>query len=615
MLEFIFKYKFSRKSKIVFLYLSVILIFSGFVTCQKDKFAVREYPRLNTLEVTNISTTGAVFNAEIISGNPADIIEYGFTWDTGQTPSIYYNDKVNITGVMAGNQFSAAIHSSLKKNVPYYVRSYIKTAQVLVYGKTVSFLSLGSEVPIVTDFFPKSGTWGDTIKITGKNFRNKNNGNSVKLAGIETEVVSCSDTTIQIIVPIAIKSKLSKIIVKGPDNIVVVDSFWSLNDIELKSFKPDTAIRMSEIITIRGENFHPVAINNSVLIKGYKAIVTEVSAGQLKVKLPDQLISEKYFSVFGEGDISITIGELSAKFDQPLIVDYKSRWTKKKDFPGVPRYSGAGFSIGNKGYFGLGYRYPENYYLDFWEYDPHEDNWTQKPDFPGKGRYGASSFALNSDGYVGLGITLIANDQIHLKDFYKYSPNIEEWTKIADLPGSPRYSAASFVKDGKAFVGTGKIVREDYTLPYDEGIITSDFWSYSPLDEQWNEVQNFPYKTGRAVGLTIGNAGYVYENEKITAYTDNIWMNKCTTTSFPHEYEVSFTIGSSGYIIFGGVNDIFEFDSNVNQIKKISMPVQVACILPAIFVINKKAYFVCGEQNTINSKAVWEFDPTLPLEN
>ena len=36
--------------------------------------------------------------------------------------------------------------------------------------KTLSFISLGSEAPTITDFYPENGTLGDTITIEGKNF-------------------------------------------------------------------------------------------------------------------------------------------------------------------------------------------------------------------------------------------------------------------------------------------------------------------------------------------------------------------------------------------------------------------------------------------------------------
>ena len=47
-------------------------------------------------------------------------------------------------------------------------------------------------------------------------------------------------------------------------------------------------------------------------------------------------------------------------------------WTKKKDFPGIPRCFGASFAHDGKGYYGLGsdLEYYNTDYTDFGEFDP-----------------------------------------------------------------------------------------------------------------------------------------------------------------------------------------------------------------------------------------------------
>lgn len=667
-------------------------------TCQKEENAIMEYPRLINLYVTEINASGAVFNTEVIAGNLDDVIEYGFVWNTTDDPKYGFPDKKIITGVLKGKIFSAQIHSALKTGERYYVRAYIKTERFLVYGEPVPFISLGSEAPIITDFSPKTASWGDTIKIVGKNFRYKSNGNNVQFGNIPAPVLSSTDTTIQVVVPsemnlekvnlsvsivgntaksekqfaylvpqisdihplsatfkdtvyihginffrnitdnkvnfsgvnasivfasrtllkvlvpVNLAVNQAKISIAGPTQPIEFGVPFALKEITIKGFQPDTVFHSNEIITITGENFNPIRSNNKVTIKGLNVPIIESSARQLKVKIPSEILPLQYHSLITNADIEVTTGQQAVTSTRKLEIYLKSWWTKKKNFPGVYRSNGVGFSIGSKGYFGLGHFY--NYYNDFWEYDPQADHWTQKPDFPGEKRSYTSSFVLNNEAYVGLGATQQAYEQILLKDFYKYNPNTEEWTKTADFPGSPRHSAASFVKDGKAFVGTGNIKREDINLPYDEGIITNDFWSFNPQNEQWTEVQNFPYKTGRAVGLTIENAGYVFEGGKLKEYTGNLWTDKCTVSYSPYLPDKSFTIGSIGYIAVSGVN-ILGFDSKLNQIKTIpgSVPVDVLCIGPSIFVINKKAYFICAEPYGNSRNTVWEFDPSQPISN
>ncbi len=135
----IFKYKFSRQTKMIGCYLSVLLISVVLINCQKEKVASKEYPRLTTLDVTDISASGMTFKANILSGNLADIKEYGFVWDISYNPIIEIHSKNVLTGDISGNQFRTGIMASLEKNKLYHVRAYLKTEDVLVYGKIVEF--------------------------------------------------------------------------------------------------------------------------------------------------------------------------------------------------------------------------------------------------------------------------------------------------------------------------------------------------------------------------------------------------------------------------------------------------------------------------------------------
>lgn len=56
-------------------------------------------------------------------------------------------------------------------------------------------------------------------------------------------------------------------------------------------------------------------------------------------------------------------------------------WTQKADFGGVSRRIACSFSIGNKGYIGIGRT--GSFYKDFWEFEPSTNVWTQKADFGG----------------------------------------------------------------------------------------------------------------------------------------------------------------------------------------------------------------------------------------
>ena len=131
----------SGQSGKVILYAVIILMISLLTMCNKEEYATKDYPRLNTLKVTSISESGVIFNAEVLSGNLTEIIEYGFVWNT----NIYPETELNAQFVIADNSgkiFTCNIRSVIKKGVIYYMRSYVKTDKFLVYGKIVNFKSL-----------------------------------------------------------------------------------------------------------------------------------------------------------------------------------------------------------------------------------------------------------------------------------------------------------------------------------------------------------------------------------------------------------------------------------------------------------------------------------------
>jgi len=98
------------------------------------------------------------------------------------------------------------------------------------------------------------------------------------------------------------------------------------------------------------------------------------------------------------------------------------------------------FTIGDKGYVGLGYNTVDGEHKDFWEYDPATDAWTRKADFAGKAREGAVAFSVANKGYVGLGANLRLPEYDY-KDMWKYDPSTNQWTPSISFPGS-----ASFIQ-------------------------------------------------------------------------------------------------------------------------------------------------------------------------
>jgi hypothetical protein len=124
----------------VFLLHSILML--GLSSCQKDEVAERGYPLPRTLDVKEITQTGAKFSATIISGNPSEVVEYGFVWsELSDRPRLGNNDNIDITGSLNSSTFSSEVQN-LNSGKVYHVRSFIKTSTLLIYGRVVAFGTL-----------------------------------------------------------------------------------------------------------------------------------------------------------------------------------------------------------------------------------------------------------------------------------------------------------------------------------------------------------------------------------------------------------------------------------------------------------------------------------------
>ncbi|MBN2094245.1 MAG: T9SS type A sorting domain-containing protein [Candidatus Zambryskibacteria bacterium] len=131
----------------------------------------------------------------------------------------------------------------------------------------------------------------------------------------------------------------------------------------------------------------------------------------------------------------------------------QNTWTQKADFGGGERAEAVGFSINNKGYIGTGYNYNTYGYgrhKDFWEYDPLTDAWSQRADFGGTTRIRAVGFSIGDRGYIGLG-----TDPSYRDDFWEYNPSQNAWTQVDSFAGTARSYAVAFSVGGKGYIGTG----------------------------------------------------------------------------------------------------------------------------------------------------------------
>lgn len=420
---------------------TVIIAFFSLSNCIKEaELQPKDYP-LVTTNIPIVSSEGAIFSAEVVNPGNLTIIKYGFVWSENTRPTI--NDsRIFQTGNANGN-YTFVVTADLIKGRHYGVRACLITENYVIYGTEVSFTSMGSLPPLLISFSPKKGYAGERI-------------------------------------------------------------------------------------IINGDNFSSVPENNIVKFGESIAIVDSANSNTLYVRSP--LIKENR-----KVRISVTTSEMTCQSDDYYDVIFS--WVRKNDFPGGSSSLGLSFTIQSRGYVIVGIENPLNDPQNVWEYDPDNDHWTKRgqvpfwadnetstfiiynrayiysrnddayfvydPEtnnwsidtrYPGRGRK-TVSFVIEDKAFVGTGTCSSGQ----LTEFYKYDPSLQQWTKIAEFPGAPRYNATGFSLNGMGYVGLG----ESY------GAVFSDIWEYDPKSNTWSRKNDFPDE-GRSMAISFNLNSKIY---------------------------------------------------------------------------------------------------------
>lgn len=559
-------------------FLSVLLT----VNCENEGPGKRDWPGIITLDITNISDKGAVFNAEVISRGDFDVLSYGFVWSESENPSLNNSDRVVLSGDLTSGKFSAEISTTLKHGETYWVKSFVETADYTVYGEGVSFKSMGSQAPVITSFSPASGNWGDTIKISGVQFSFLSPNNVVMFGTIPAQVISSTDSLIIATVPSVINSEVVPISVSIFGNIAVSEGNFSYVKPRITGISPQQGT-FDDIITITGIDFSPVIEKNIVKFNDYQAQVIEASRTFLTVKVPREISHSNNL-------VTVTVNQLlsNAEISFTIIQPTISSISPNIEFIGGallitgnnfnPQASGDSVIFnGNPGVIQsatkntINVKIPTGIYINrsfpievrvaglnavSHEAFTLKDTWIRKANVPHKasGRNSATAFSINGIGYVGLGYGFVGSN------FWKYDPQSNEWSEIAPFPYYDRERAASFVIWNKAYVGLG-------------GNNLHDFWCYDPVTNRWTGISEFPASNFRTVSLSLNNKGYIVTDQLIA----NFWEYDVVSDSWTQKKD------------FPRSSDMYPFYPDAG------------------FTINDKIYIYAADETTANNQ-LWEYN-------
>ena len=280
-------------------------------------------------------------------------------------------------------------------------------------------------------------------------------------------------------------------------------------------------------------------------------------------------------------------------------------WIQRSNFGAVGRHRATGFSIGNKGYAGLGHYNGTGLnviYKDWWEFDPATNSWSQKADYignNGNGNYGVISFGLDNLGFVGGG-------QINTSpEFYKFDPIANTWTPAAACPSAPS-NLYGFAIDNNGYY-----------------ISWNTMYKYDPVLDQWTTLPTLPFSVGSwSSAFSIDGIGYVKDYYDLWKYdpVTGLWEQKAASPGSAVSASVSFTHMGKGYVVSGFtgawsdvVSEVCEYDPvNDSWVLLDEFPGSSRRFAVG-FTVGNRSYLGLGTNGT-NFSDFWEFTGTIGLE-
>ncbi len=310
-------------------------------------------------------------------------------------------------------------------------------------------------------------------------------------------------------------------------------------------------------------------------------------------------------------------------------------WIRKADFP-LPQKDGAvSFTINNMVYVVTG-----SFTKDVWQYNPLSNIWTKKNDFPGVRRSNAFGFSIGNKGYLGTGETdsLPTDNSCSYylpQDFWEYDASADSWVRKSNFAAGQRYSATAFSANGKGYVMGGDHVKGNAGICQSASItVTSDFWEYDPITNQWLQKTAFPGgRRKSACSFVVNNMGYVgtgyipfnlnvagtaisYNDLYMYNTTNGTWTKKSNFPGGGRFGMSAFAFDSTGYFCLGAIyvsintsakKDLWAYDTN-NDVWKQELDFGGVARTNAIAAsVNGKAYV------GLPTKDFWEYTPTNPV--
>lgn len=300
---------------------------------------------------------------------------------------------------------------------------------------------------------------------------------------------------------------------------------------------------------------------------------------------------------------------------------HTQNWLQIMDFSGSARDDGTSFKINNVVFCGTGRDAGFAVTSDFKAFDLNSETWSPIASLPDsvKRQY-ATSFVFNDEGYLFGGINSTGD---FFNDLWKYSPILDQWNFVSNLPSFGRSGALSFVIGSKAYVVGGKTALS---------LATNELWEFDLSILQWTQKNDLPMNgIWRGVGFTYDTTAFVGlgkdQNDALNTMfyhylpTLDQWQSVSGLILTPRYYVCNAQIGDSVYL-YGGIDQWGDYTNTFERINIESLTVDLLNDFPNIgrkgvmaFTSDENFYITTGITQTTRLKETWVARDVVSLED
>ena len=431
---------FKMMNKKLIIFIASISLLSA---CQQEEtITPREYPFVESIDISSIDETGAFINFEVLKEGRAAIESYGVEYlESSAFDNIYLPKEylvLETQGVPSGNMISYKLKYDLEKGIEYYVKPFVRSNGKTVFGLPMVFDSKGVKGPEISEVSINQITGNTRFTIKGDYFSSIKEKNFVHIPYIDeffsVQVVEATyqELTVELVrnnMPMTVLDGSYELIITVMDKSTTLPGHFTFGYPNIESISKLSAHVGEEItVTIDKEYEYDLKLVYGDFPNGYYGFINldKIGPTTYKGKVSNYIAGKYDLKLVGPDFLIVYPQKFELKDSWQLMTDFiqLNDW---QDFQLIP--------VGNKLVFW------KNDYSKSYFWDPLTQGITELPAFPGA-KLGRGNLELygNSDEefFVGFGFKYLGSGygiETYV-DLWKLDLNSMTWNQMDDIPAA-----------------------------------------------------------------------------------------------------------------------------------------------------------------------------------